>query len=69
MKIESVKLKTSKSNEYLGLARRYLKQAESLAEDDDKRQWLEEEANRLFSEAQNLTDQAKQTVSSFSHKS
>jgi hypothetical protein len=67
MSIKSVKLKTSKSNEYLGLAKRYLKQAESLSEGDDKRQWLEEEANRLFNEAKELSDQAKQAVSTYSH--
>ncbi len=67
MYIESVKLKTSKSNEYLSLAKRYLKQAESLPKGDDKRKWLEEEATSLFNDAKKLTDEAKQTVSGYSH--
>ena len=68
MSIDSVKLKTSKSNEYLSLAKRYLEQADSLPEGDEKRKWLKEEADRLFKDAQNLTNAAKQDVSRYSQK-
>lgn len=65
MQIESVKLKTYKSNEILNLAKRYLKQAESLDENDDKRKWLKEEATKLFQEARSLTEEAKKEVSKY----
>jgi len=55
-----------RSNEMLALARRYAEQAEQLPEGDDKRTWLEEEAQRLIGEARALTAEAKDQVSRYS---
>ncbi|UCH46506.1 MAG: hypothetical protein JSU95_10265 [Betaproteobacteria bacterium] len=63
--IESVQLKTSRSNDMLERARRYLEDAKKLPEGDDKRLWLEEEAQRLIDEARELTESAKQQVSKY----
>jgi hypothetical protein len=48
MSIQSVRLKTSRSNDMLDRARRYIEQAKERPEGDDKRAWLEEEAQRLI---------------------
>lgn len=63
--IENVQLKTSRSNDMLERARRYLEQASQLPAGDDKRSWLEEEAQRLISEARELTESAKKQVSKY----
>ncbi len=65
MSIQSVQLKTSRSNDILERARRYIEQAKGLPEGDDKRAWLEEEAQRLISEARELTEEAKVQASKY----
>lgn len=65
MSIQSVQLKTSRSNDMLERARRYIEQAKDLPEGDDKRAWLEEEAQRLISEARELTEAAKEQASKY----
>ena len=65
MSIQSVQLKTSRSNDMLERARRYIQQAKELPEGDDKRAWLEEEAQRLISEARDLTEEAKEQASKY----
>ena len=58
--IQGVQLKTSRSNDMLERARRYLEEAKNIADGNEKRVWLEEEAQRLISEARELTESAKQ---------
>lgn len=65
MSIQNVKSTTSRSNDMLQLARRYIEQAETLPKKDDKRAWLEEEAQRLIGEARELTETAKKQASKF----
>lgn len=65
MSIQSLQLKTSRSNDILERARRYIEQAKGLPEGDDKRSWLEEEAQRLISEARELTEEAKVQASKY----
>lgn len=60
--IENVRATTTRSKEMLELARNYAKQAEALPENDQKRKWLEEEAQRLITEARTLTEKAKEQV-------
>ena len=65
MSIQSVQLKTSRSNDMLERARRYIEQAKELPEGDDKRAWLEEEAKRFISDARELTEAAKELASKY----
>ena len=61
-------LKTRKSAELLELAEQYAKRAEKLPEGDEKRKWLEAEANALLEEARSLTDEVLQKASKFESK-
>jgi hypothetical protein len=63
MGIEQVRAKTSKSSEKLALAQQLAKEAESLPEGDEKRRWLEEQAQKLIDDARALTETAKQDIS------
>jgi len=66
--IKNVLSNLSRSNEKLEQARRYAKEAESLPEGDEKHKWLEEEAQRLISEARALTEEAKDQSSRSRYK-
>ncbi|NNG03526.1 MAG: hypothetical protein HKM95_05425 [Inquilinus sp.] len=57
---------TARSKALIEQAKRFARQAETLPEGDDKRQWLESEAGRLYDEARELTDEAKKAASKYS---
>lgn len=63
MQIDDVREKTLKSKKMLELARGYAEEAMKLPENNEKRNWLEQEASKLLVEAKNLTRQAKKKFS------
>ena len=63
MAVEDVKELTGRSDELLKRAAKYIEEAESLSETDDKRQWLMEHAESMISKAREITEVAKKSAS------
>ena len=63
MESSGLLLKTEQSSDLLRRAKKYIDQAESLPEGDDKRAWLESEATKLIEEARALSREVKDVTS------
>lgn len=62
MKSNELLLKTKQSSYLLQRAKEYIEQAESLPDGDDKRAWLEAEADKLIEEARTLSREVKEVA-------
>ena len=60
-----LKIKTQKSKFLLSRAVKFAEAAQRLDENDDKRKWLEQEAEQLINEAEQLNIQVKDNVRKF----
>ena len=67
MNIDDVRLKTVESKLILEQARRYAKEAENEAE-PSKRDWLQNEVKKLFEQARELTEKAREQASKYSKR-